>query len=259
MISTDLEDLFIKKLALVNGLLDCVNYAVQSQLSQSDGALDEKTEVLISALKSLALHVEADGAHRFSQGVEPIYHNRQHIVEVVISMLMLLEAQAHQFEICLDLKQRLLLIAAAIGHDYLHDGGINQSIDDEETLSANAVKAILLESGASASDAEYVHELIMATARTNVVNNHALAKASLDAKLLAKLLMSEADIFASLMPVYGIQKGKKLSEENLRAGVPNASIIAMPQGRQWFLKNSFISSPHAKALGLDLLVRQQID
>ena len=265
---SNIEALFIQKLSLVSGVEDCASYALHLELSQYDDVLDAEIQLIASALTAVARHVEADGAARFCEGLEPVYHNRQHIVEVVISTLMLLEAQQcktqpHQFEskFCLDLKQRLLLIIAALGHDYLHDGGINKTADDAESLSANAVKAIMLEAGANALDAEHVHALIMATARANVIENHKIFSANpeaLSADLLAKLLMSEADIFASLMPNYGVQSGRKLSEENLRAGVPNAAMIAMPEGRQWFLTNTFISSPHAKALGLDLLVKQQI-
>lgn len=263
MTLSNLEDLFIQKLALVKGIADCASYAVQSQLTGDDGIVNDQVELIISALNAVAQHVEADGADRFVKGVEPAYHNRQHIVEVVISTLILLDAEANSLGLqpLLNLKQRLLLLIAAIGHDYLHDGGINQSVSDAESLSANAVKTIMLEAGACELDAEHVHALIMATARANVVENHQAVKLNpeiLDANLLAKLLISEADVFASLMPVYGIQNGKKLSEENLKAGVSNAEMIGTYQGRQLFLANTFISSPHAKVLGLDLIVKQQL-
>lgn len=264
MSTSTIEDTFIQKLSLVNGLADCANFAIQSQLAQYDGMPKQEENKLIAAINLLAETVEANGLARLAQGVEPAYHNRQHFIEVLVALMMLLEAhdgKAGRNQGRLDLKQRLLLLAAAIGHDYLHDGGVDQSLADAEHLSATATKNILLEAGIGERDAEYVYGLIMATARAELVENHSIVKAhpnKLDADLLAKLLISEADIFASLLPNYGITCGEKLAKELDRAGMSNAFIIASPQGRQTFLKHSFISSPHAKALGLDVLVEQQI-
>ena len=264
MSSLTIEDRFIQQLNLVDGLVDCANQAIALQFSQCDDAQNEEIQRIVSGVKVVAEKVEADGVARQAQGIEPAYHNRQHIVEVLTATQMLLEAQQSALEpiqTCLDLKQRLLLLIAAIGHDYLHDGGLNQSLADAERLSANAIQEILLNAGLSLPDAQHVHDLIMATARANVVENHTTARShpdALDANLLAKLIISEVDIFASLMPNYGIKSGEKLAEECRRAGVHNASMIASHQGRQFFLTNSFVSSPHAKALGLDVLVKQQI-
>jgi 3'5'-cyclic nucleotide phosphodiesterase len=268
-----LEEAFVQKIERSLYLPDCVESAIHSQCLSFPASEAQALQNLIAAILVLAVSIEVEGEKLAIEGSEPAYHNRRHFIEVLNAVVFLLAqetllADAAQWPSDtwphFNLRERLLLIAAAIGHDFLHTGHINTHLEELEQISAGSVQRILLANGASKDDANFVYALILSTDHAQLQKSHDQVRAitpnqPLDALLRAKVLMSEADVFPSLMPLHGRSLGVKLSQEWQHAGVVGALKAASPAGRAAFLGQVQISSPHARTLGLEALILMQIE
>ena len=268
-----LEEAFVQKIERSLYLPDCVESAIHSQCLSFPTLEVQALQNLISAILVLAVSIEIEGEKQAIEGSEPAYHNRRHFIEVLNAVLLLLAQETLLADDAqwprdswphFNLRERLLLIAAAIGHDFLHTGHINGHLEELEQISADNVQRILLANGASQDDASFLHALILSTDHAQLQKNHDQVRVikpnqPLDALFRAKILMSEADVFPSLMPLHGRSLGVKLSNEWQHAGVVGAFKAASPAGRAAFLGQVKISSPHAKTLGLDTLILMQVE
>jgi len=224
-----------------------------------------------ACIKEIVDALETYGIKKHTQNDEPHYHNRQHTKEVLLSVSLLLNQQeknnlentGRDFSLWppFSAHEKLLLIIAALGHDYLHPGGNNQKESEFELQSAVAIEDIMKKHVIPTSDCDIVRELILATEYHKVKETHDIvSQATQDISFTwrAKVILSEADICASALPIYGEVLSKNLASEWKRAGVKNSEALIAPMGRINFLRNIYFTSPYSKYLGLDKIVRDQI-
>jgi hypothetical protein len=215
--------------------------------------------------------LETYGIKKHTQNDEPHYHNRQHTKEVLLSVSLLLSQENNnnlnksKYDFSLwppfSAHEKLLLLIAALGHDYLHPGGHNQKESEFELQSAIAIDDIMKKHVMPRLDCDIIRELILATEYHKVMEVHALGLQSLKAMPFlwrAKVILTEADICASALPGYGMKLSKKLADELKQANIKNSELLITPVGRRNFLRGIRFTSPHAKSLGLDKIVRDQL-
>ena len=265
-LSIRFPELFLFEAGLIHGiqtpqhLHQRSSFAINEQLFKYQGEVPP-TE-LISAIFALADAVEEDGLKRATLSQELFYHNRRHAAEVLSAITLLLQQDLSlanprawpKF----GLQQCLLLIAAAIGHDFLHTGNTHPLPGALEQMAADRSRDILKMHQVATVDADVVHALIMSTDRREVLRNHAKIKVgnSADPLLCMKILLSEADVLPSLLPTHGVYLSRQLA---LEWGAHDIEDAKIHDDRIKFLKQVMISSPHAHLLKLDQLLAAQID
>ena len=216
--------------------------------------------------------IEEEGAQKFIKGLEPKYHNREHTKEVCISLFLLLYDEEHrriawsQMEQTqwpqFNLHEKFLLLIAGLAHDFLHTGNVNQKDAELEIRSVEAIRETVLKY-LTVSDMNIISTLILATEFKKVQAIHFSIQKNHDNKPIpfierAKIILTEADVCASALPLYGEVLAKKLAEEWKRAGLKNSEQLILKSSRRDFLKQVSFSSPHAKSLGLNKLVEEQL-
>jgi len=200
--------------------------------------------------------LEQDDALRKKLNTRPHYHNIDHASEVVLAVTMLLEKEPdHDLNnwSMLTQEEKGLILCAALGHDLYHPGGKNRIDCEFEKNSAKEVANIMRLEKVSEHHIDWVSQLIMATNFEDVASLHRQYNDNLAqrSKLLqAKILLTEADIFASILPKHGEDLTHKLSKEFEEAGVAHANQLLLKQARQDFLNSISFSSLCAQKLGL---------
>ena len=204
-------------------------------------------------------------------GVEPEYHNRQHAFEVMTAIRYLIE-QEDQAPLdgawpklswpLFGAKERGLMLIAAMSHDYLHPGGINRSPFELEIQSGIGVESLLQGEGLNEEDIHFIKSLILATDFHYVPLLHERLldwpeRHPVDLVLRASILLTEADIMPSIIPVHGRVLAEKLALEWQRSGVDRPS-PRDERVHQQFLRSVRISSPHAHALKLKSIIDAQL-
>jgi len=225
-----------------------------------------------TCIGEITSRIEEDGAQKFIKGLEPKYHNREHTKEVCISLFLLLNVEEHQRITWSQIEQiqwpqfnlheKFLLLIAGLAHDFLHTGNVNQKDAELEMRSVEAIRETVLKY-LTVSDMNIISTLILATEFKKVQAIHFSIQKNHDNKPIsfierAKIILTEADVCASALPLYGEVLAKKLAEEWKRAGLKNSEQLILKSGRRDFLKQVSFSSPHAKSLGLNKLVEEQL-
>ena len=72
------------------------------------------------------------------------------------------------------------------------------------------------------------------------------------------MLLVEADLFASVLPIKGIELGIQLSEEFTQQNVQLANLVKTPQGRLGFLNTVHFMSEQSHLLGAPHLLKEAI-
>ena len=188
---------------------------------------------------------------------EPAYHSRRHFKEVCLGLSLLLRASGWPIPD----EAAWVLLLAAIGHDYGHEGRPNRVFGELEEKSCGLVTDYLQRlPGLDAAVLAQVTTLIRATEPTlySALTTPVTRGDDLPALETMKILLVEADLFASMLPEYGILLGNWLSEE-FRANAPQvAQIIASPAGRLGFLKAHPYVSPNSKALNFGSVIESAV-
>ncbi|UFS56825.1 3',5'-cyclic nucleotide phosphodiesterase [Comamonadaceae bacterium M7527] len=243
---------------VVSGCLRTMGYT-PAWTAQQRGVLRQ----FMKAIDVLAHDVERVGHAMQQANTEPAYHNRKHMGQVVASMAALLLARrASNTMSTTEACQELTLVAAALGHDVLHDGRRNVSLRQAELLSARYVKAILKKSGLGAHWCARVASIIELTDPIDAINNHAflLDKHGLDDLVLCCVLTNEADIVASSLPDIGADLTEDLATEWDQRYPTDAQGLRTPGGRIFFLKQlALFSSESSKRLGLPGIRQAQLE
>ena len=223
------------------------------------------------AIMLMASAIEDHANQLIKEEGEPEYHNRQHAFEVMTAMRILIEQEdlAHPGDDwpinawpVFTPKARGLMLIAALSHDYLHPGGVNQSPYELETRTAIGVERILAGQGLEDEDIFFLKSLILSTDFHHVPLLHAGLPVSpsdrpIDLLLRASILLTEADIMPSIMPEHGRFLAEKLAREWERSHVDRPS--PREEGvHQHFLRSVRISSPHAHALKLRSIIDAQL-
>ena len=120
----------------------------------------------------------------------------------------------------------------------------------------------MLDHSVASSDMDMVHRMILATDAFAVNKNHNLLVHDDTQTILfierAKIILSEADIFPSLLPVHGLQLGLNLMHELRLTKAKNCYSLANLKFRLSFLKSVRLSSPYSKALNLKEKIERQV-
>ncbi len=264
-----IENKFLQIRALAQHLPQAVNIFAYQLLGAAEQLADDHQH-LLKAMMHLAESMEQQGAQQASLQQEPNYHNRQHALEVLSAMILLLDQAdtpaylAQPSEAWPDFSQheKLLLLIAALGHDFCHPGGINQSSAQFEQIAAQRVAEILQINHIVKNDIDFIKNLILATEFCHVPALHAslsdFANKPIPLALRASIVLTEADILPSVLPEHGLQLAQQLSQEWQISGVINALDPATKQNHQRFLSTVRFSSPYAIQLGMPDLIRSQL-
>jgi hypothetical protein len=207
-----------------------------------DGALPRLQAITNGMLRIL----EDEGREKDTNGLEPAYHNRQHIADAVLSMGYFLgqSPDLYPYE-----KQLLLLVMLV--HDFGHRGIANKlphiSHEDEslELLKATPLKDL------SQADIFFIEECILATKPENISQvSKAFANDPMDSFGFMRALVNDADIAASFVEPLGLELSKLIL---LEKGAVNPSKKEVLEAFSVFKQHAQITTPVArKLLGLDL-------
>jgi hypothetical protein len=159
-------------------------------------------------------------------------------------------------------EEAWILLLAAIGHDYGHEGRPNHEFGELEEKSCRLVADYLQgQTDIASKMLDRVQTLIRATEPTlyAAVTGPYAAGDDLPTLETMKILLVEADLFASMLPEYGILLGCQLSEEFQAEAPQVAQIIASPAGRLGFLKAHPFVSPNAKAMNFGSVIASAIE
>jgi hypothetical protein len=216
----------------------------------------------MNALHTLAEDVECIGLDMQEGGVEPAYHHRKHMAQVVTSMTALLLARRDgntlsNQQICHELS----LVVCALGHDVLHDGRRNRSLREAEIRSAIFVTSMMKRAGLSTYWRTRVATIIELTDPVDSIKNHALYfnNRDLEDLMVCCVLTNEADILASTLPDVGAGLTEELAAELGKHYPKESQGLRSNNGRIFFLKElALFSSTASHRLGLPAIRHQQL-
>lgn len=203
---------------------------------------------------------------------EPAYHSRKHFQDVCLALTVLLSqplASTQQSEFddpwAISHEDAWVLLFCAVAHDFGHDGSTNKAPFELEKSSIKKTRTFLSQNS-SAPD------LIMGL-ETKVESIILATDPSFLSTLLAKftgptanptridcmsMLMVEADLLASVLPMHGKILGKLLGQEWESSNPKAAASVASDRGRLKFLEYVRFISPHAIMLKMEDIRNQSI-
>jgi hypothetical protein len=206
---------------------------------------------LLDAIFRAGDHLVAAMDHASRDG-ELAYHNRHHVVEVVLAMGWLCGAARRMGAV--SSEEAALGVVAMVGHDLLHDG----SPPGGGVMEARSADAVALATASVPLDGRQrtvLRDVILGTDPGRVAGNQARAAGELPPGPhghgvdLVIAMANEADVFSSMLPNLGLHLTHRLAEERARAGHGWAADIADPGSRLAFLTTYARLTPAARALG----------
>jgi hypothetical protein len=223
----------------------------------------QSVDYLGNPYKSLCLNLANEIDAFYDVNIEPSYHSRLHFKDVclILSYLLMHEGLMDVNEISKNAwnssrEEKWVLLFAAIAHDFGHPGLINRTPFEIEMKSVALLEAFLFKSKLNNNLIEsIIHRInpwILATdprAYGALLSKITSAKASHE-DCLAMLLI-EADLFASILPVKGQMLGARLAEEWKSVNPTKSTEVNSKQGRVTFLESLRFVSPHTQVLGAE--------
>ena len=204
---------------------------------------------------------------------EPAYHSRKHFQEVCLALTVLLSqplasTQKSEFDDpwAISREDAWVLLFCAVAHDFGHDGSTNEVPFELEKSSIEKTYTFLSQNS-SAPD-------LIKKLETKVESIILATDPSFLGALLAKftgstanftridcmsMLMVEADLLASILPIHGKLLGKLLGQEWESSNPKAAASVASDQGRLKFLECVRFISPHAIMLKMEDIRNQSIE
>ena len=209
--------------------------------------LDDSNNALKDLCMGLSVHIQN---HNQSLDWEPNYHSRSHFKDVCVALSLLLQSQsaitnspAAHLALSVSAKEAWILLFCAIGHDCGHDGTINTSPFELEKRSISQIKHWLNTTNYSPTEMNalisYVEPIILATD-------------------LMALLMVEADLMASILPVRGALLSRNLAMEWNQNYPDMAKFVNSTEGRIGFLERVQFTSPHSQVLNISAIQQTHI-
>jgi hypothetical protein len=204
------------------------------------------------AMLSAALAVARMSEERFAMALspsEPRYHNRLHTADVLTAMALQLDIEAQHSGIS-DSDWMCAALLAAIAHDYMHLGGVNEEVSQMEKQTCELLRPIMKESKVDSVWTERVETAIIRSDFSLAAQNHERVSGTEFAwnQQWLNVLLNEADILASSHPQFGPELSHALAQEWKIIGFAAHETVATPEGRQVFLKSVKISSRSAGLL-----------
>ena len=222
------------------------------------------TASLVKAGQQIAILIENSCTEMAENEREPAYHSRLHTGNALISLAALLLTQREIDARSMNLlsESEALMMLAMVGHDAMHTGGRNAYPTELEQRSLTHVEPLLIACGVHEKDIATVRRLILLTEPTRVKVHHQTIQGMPfnQADLMWQAtFIQEADILASSLPELQEQLTLELSREAARDNTAWSAELLTPKGRRQFLENAALfSTPAARALGLNDLVKNQL-
>ncbi len=228
--------------------------------------LDYSNNALKDLCRGLSIQIQN---HNQSLDWEPNYHSRSHFKDVCIALSLLIQSQAAftnspaaHLALSVSAKEAWILLFCAIGHDFGHDGTINTSPFELEKKSISHIKHWLSTTNYPATEMNgllnYVEPIILAT---DPKNFQTLLTKKIDQNHrtdLMALLLVEADLMASILPVRGALLSRNLAME-WRNNYPDmAKGVNSIEGRIGFLERIQFTSPHSQVLNISTIQQTHI-
>jgi hypothetical protein len=228
--------------------------------------LDYPNNVLKDLCKGLSIHIQN---HNQSLNWEPNYHSRSHFKDVCIALSLLIQSQAAIANasaalpaLSISSEEAWILLFCAIGHDCGHNGTINTSPFELEKKSISQVHHWLNTTNYPPTEINalmnYVEPIILAT---DPKNFQTLLTKKIDQNHrtdLMALLMVEADLMASILPVRGALLSRNLAMEWNQNYPDMAKLVNSIEGRIGFLERVQFTSPHSQVLNISAIQKTHI-
>ena len=228
--------------------------------------LDYPNNVLKDLCKGLSIHIQN---HNQSLNWEPNYHSRSHFKDVCIALSLLIQSQAAIANasaalpaLSISSEEAWILLFCAIGHDCGHNGTINTSPFELEKKSISQVHHWLNTTNYPPTKINalmnYVEPIILAT---DPKNFQTLLTKKIDQNHrtdLMALLMVEADLMASILPVRGALLSRNLAMEWNQNYPDMAKLVNSIEGRIGFLERVQFTSPHSQVLNISAIQKTHI-
>jgi len=206
----------------------------------------------VQALIRLAEHVEQDGALRAKIESELFYHNRQHVHDVLRAISLFFEVPGT----IITPQDRFILVLAMVAHDLGHQGLPNQFARQLEKQSWALTAEVLSSFALNRGQRHMARTVILCTDPQFYPQ---LVSRDQSSRLMQAIgLAVDADLFASLLPSYGFERGSRLGDEQMAAGIAAASGFKSLAGRAMFLKSVPLLSKAIQDLGMGRLVAAQL-
>ena len=263
-----LEALFDLSRSSIGGFREFLEELLRSGFWKSQDYPNNPYPALCLGLASLI-----DSHAGSSGGPEPAYHSRKHFQDVCLALTALLaqpitSIQPSDFENpwAISHEDAWVLLFCAVAHDFGHDGTMNQTPFQLEKSSIEKTRVFLSE-GSHESDfaaalGEKMEPIILATDPSFL--SSLLAKFTEPSAKPTKtdcmsMLLVEADLLASVLPMRGRMLGKLLGQEWESINPKAAAAVASDQGRLKFLEYIRFISPHAIMLKIEDIRHQSIE
>ena len=228
--------------------------------------LDYPNNLLKDLCKGLSIHIQN---HNQSLNWEPNYHSRSHFKDVCIALSLLIQSQAAIANasatlpaLSISSEEAWILLFCAIGHDCGHNGTINTSPFELEKKSISQVHHWLNTTNYPPTEINalmnYVEPIILAT---DPKNFQTLLTKKIDQNHrtdLMALLMVEADLMASILPVRGALLSRNLAMEWNQNYPDMAKLVNSIEGRIGFLERVQFTSPHSQVLNISAIQKTHI-
>ena len=193
---------------------------------------------------------------------EPAYHSRKHFVDVCTGISALLSQNIGRDEAkslspwAVSTEESWLLLFAAIGHDYMHRGRINSVDYENELISLNGLQLFLNKYSDLSPEFKQnlmlkLHQLILPTCFdfTHLLYEKINKGIGEQLDYLA-MLLTEADVLASVLPKRGKVLSKRLSLEWRDQNKELSNYVASKEGYEKFLQKVQFLSDQSKKLNV---------
>ena len=193
---------------------------------------------------------------------EPAYHSRKHFVDVCTGMSALLTQNIGSDEAkplspwTVSKEDSWLLLFAAIGHDYMHRGRINSVDYENELISLNGLQLFLDKRSDLGSEFKQnlmvkLHQLILPTCFDFTPLLYEKINKGIGEPLdYLAMLLTEADVLASVLPKRGKVLSKRLSLEWQDQNMELSNYVASKEGYEKFLQKVQFLSDQSKKLNV---------
>lgn len=193
---------------------------------------------------------------------EPPYHSRKHFVDVCTGMSALLTQNIGSDEVkqlspwTVSKEDSWLLLFAAIGHDYMHRGRINSVDYENELISLHGLQLFLDKYSDLSSEFKQnlmlqLHQLILPTCFDFTPLLYEKINKGIGEQIdYLAMLLTEADVLASVLPKRGKVLSKRLSLEWQDQNMELSNFVASKEGYEKFLQKVQFLSDQSKKLNV---------
>jgi len=208
------------------------------------------------AMLSAALAVARMSEERFAMALspsEPRYHNRLHTADVLTAMALQLDIEVQHSGVS-GSDWMCAALLAAIAHDFMHLGGVNEQISQMEKQTCELLRPIMKENKVASVWIERVETAIIHSDFSLAAQNHDMVRGCefVWNQQWLNVLLNEADILPSSHPQFGPELSQSLAQEWKIIGHAAHETVATPKGRQTFLSSVKISSRSCGLISSDL-------